>query len=142
MSEYWSQDNAIVADIPVTVAGATGTTTSDVVDLGNFGRVAFLVQSGLVTTTGAATVTVYEGSATGTVTTALTTLTIAANQDNKQWIVEVHDTALTQGNRYVKADIAVTTATGYFSLLGVADLARRGPASDNDLSTVASITVV
>ena len=60
---------------------------------------------------------------------------------NKQWIVEVHDTALTQGNRYVKATYAVATSTGYAGILAVADLARTGPASDNDVASVTSITV-
>ena len=136
MSSYWSQDNAIVATIEAANAGATTTQTSDTIDMSKWGRVAFIVQSAEVAATSAAVLTVLSGSATGTITTTVGSVVIAANQDDKQWVYEVNDTKLTQGHRYVAATLAVTTATGYFDMIAIASLSRVGPASDGDLASV------
>lgn len=143
MGDYWSQDNAIVAAADPVAAGATGTSTSDAIDMSKFGRVSFVVYAGVQTTTGNASLVVQEGTSSSTfnTSTALTTVDFGANKDNAQWIVEVHDTALTAGYRYLRGLVKQETATGYVGCVAIADLARYGPASDDDVASVTSITV-
>ena len=136
MSKLLTQRIAIVATTEVINAGATGSSSTDVVDLSKFGTVAFILKTGECATTSVGTLTVYSGSAAGTVTTTVGTVSTGANADDKQWIYEVPDYVLTQGHRYVKGVIAVTTATGYYDVCVIADRARIGPASDADLASV------
>lgn len=139
--EYWSQKNAIVGAIDP--ASATGTSTSDVIDLKLWGRVTFVVYTGTQTTTGDVTLTIEEGTSTSSfnTTTALATLAIGANKDNDQYIYEVHDTKLSATYRYIRAKLLQDTATGLHGLIAIADQARYHPASDNDHADVTSITV-
>lgn len=70
---------------------------------------------------------------------AITQLTQAGSDDNKQAIINLRGEELTEGLRFVKLSMTVATATSDAGAFVMGANPRVGPASDNDLSTVDEI---
>lgn len=138
MSGRFSDELAIVAAIDP-AAAATGTSTSDVIDLKLWGEVTFILQTGSVLTNGTVDMTVNSGTASGTVTTSVTDITqlIHVADSNKQVIVTVDEEQIS--GRYVNAVVKQGTANSIVSLVALARRARFKPAVDNDLASVDEI---
>lgn len=136
--ERFSEKYAIVGTIDPT-GDATGTSTTDVIDLFDADEVVFLLMTETVAATGTVDFTVYSGTATGTVTTSVTAITqLTAADDDKQVIVEVDARSLTDGHRYVKGVLAQGTANSECAVIALARQTYR-PANEHDLATVDEI---
>ena len=91
MSSNLTEQLAILATIDPADA-ATGTSTSDVIDMKYWGKVLWIIAGGTVASTGTIDFTVNSGTATGTVTTSVTDITqLTETDDNKQVLVEIND---------------------------------------------------
>jgi hypothetical protein len=102
-----------------------------------FDRVMFVLQTG--TCAAATDFTVLSGTASGTVSTNVTSITqLAATDDNVQAIVEVDASALGDSHRYIKGQIK-TGGSNQFSCVALGGRARYHPASDGDLASVSEI---
>lgn len=137
-SEQWAISGTIDPD-----AYASGTYSTDVIDLEDVHEVVFIVQVGTMAATSTVDFIAREMTASGTGTTtvaggagSITQLTQAGTDSDKQVIVQVR--ADTVSNRWIKGVMTVGTAA---SDAGVLVLTRRrySPASDHDLATVDEI---
>jgi hypothetical protein len=144
MSERASQMAGLVATIDPN--NSTGETqTSDVIDASLYDSVLFILSVGAVSSSsGKIVLKVYEGTATGTVSTSVgaTTWTQGnTSSGNVQLIYDLDMQNLTGPNyRYVKATCTVSGSTGFFySLVGLGFKPRFHPASQGDLSSVLAI---
>ncbi len=143
MSESkWTEDNAVLATIEAAAAG-TGTATSDVVDLQEVRRVTFILLVASVLATGTVDMDIQEGTSTGSFNTAtalksITRLTGTADQ-NKQALVEVEASELSDGFRFLRAIVTTATANSIFSLVAIGAHPTYHPTSDFDLASVAEI---
>lgn len=121
----------------------TGTQDSDEVDMTKFHDLMAIVQLGALQSGAIVEGTVLSGAVTGTLSTtvkAMTRLTKTGSDDNKQAIIYVRGDQMTATHRYAKLQVAVTgTAIVGATVLGVRP--RYGPATDNDLSSVAGVYV-
>ena len=70
---------------------------------------------------------------------AITQLTQAGSDSDKQAVINLRAEELTAGHRYVKAVMTVGTATSDSAAIVLGQGARHAPASDNDLSSVDEI---
>lgn len=70
---------------------------------------------------------------------AITQLTQAGTDSDKQSIINLRAEELTEGLRYVKLSMTVGTATSDAGAIVMGANPRNAPASDNDLSTVDEI---
>ena len=70
---------------------------------------------------------------------AITQLTAAGSDSDKQVIINLRADELTSGDRYVKGVVTVATANSDLGMLALGFDARYAPASDNDMSTVDEI---
>lgn len=141
MSERASEMAAILATIDPTTAAATSTGTNfNVIDASAYDSILFIVQSGAACCSGAATLTVYNGTATATVTTKIGSTT-ANLQSDKQLVFDLDCEDLDGPNyRYVKGTFK-TPSTGVMGYSGIAlgFKPRYHPASDDDLASVVAI---
>ena len=143
MSERLSEALAVVGAIDPQVLSST-TKTTDVIDASKFDSVLFIVSVGAVTSSGTIDFTVYEGTASGTVTTSVTSITaLDWTDDNKQALVEIDTASLSGPNyRYIKGVLVADSATGagtYGGVIALGGKPRFHPASDDDLASVAEI---
>lgn len=137
MPNLFSDDIAIVATIDPTGA-ATGTVTSDVIDMKNWDEVTFVVMTGTVLSTGTVDFTVFSGVVSGTVTTSVTDITqLTETDDNKQVIVTVDAASLS--GRYVKGVLKAGTANSACAVAAFGRRARYKPAYGSDLASVDEI---
>jgi len=141
MSERASQMAGLVATIdPVKSSGKTW--TSDVIDASLYDSVLFILSIGAVSScSGVVTLKVYEGTATGTVTTLIgsTAFTAANTSSQNVQLIWDHDCERMSGPnyRYVKATVTNASNSGaLISLVGLGFKPRFHPASDGDLASV------
>lgn len=139
--ERFHEEYALVGTIdPVSTSG---TSTSDVIDCLDVAEVVFVLSVGNIVSTGTVDLTVNSGTATGTVTTsvtAITQLTAAGTDDNKQVIVSVLTDALGAGHRYVNGVLEQATAASVASL-NIFAKQKYAPANEHDLASVDEIVV-
>jgi hypothetical protein len=126
-------------------SGAAGTFDSDAVSMSLFRRALFIL---LVGAMGAlATVDAkLQGSVNGTsgwtdiTGRAITQLTKAGSDDNKQALVEISDAELNDaGYRYVRMRVTTATEASLIAVLALGGDPRYPVASDNDLASVDEI---
>jgi len=137
-----SEQLAVVATIDPDAYSA-GAQNSDSIDMKNFRRVIFIVLAGDLGTDATLDFKVQE-SADGSSWSdlsgkAITQLTQAGGDSNKQAIVEVAAEELSSGKRYVRGVMTIGTAASDAGMVALADTARYLPASDFDLSSVDEI---
>ena len=144
MSERLAQRVALVATIDPQDSGASQTTTCDVIDASLYDSLMFIMAIQAITSSGASKLTIYKGTkaTVGSITTSVTSVSLTEKMDNKQMIVDV-DVSNEGSYRYYKAQVvenASGTTTGKICVMVLGSKARFHPASDNDLSSVESIT--
>ena len=146
MSERASQMCALVATIDPVKTTAGTTSTCDVIDASLYDSVLFIVSVGAVSScSGGVTFKLYEGTATGTVTTLVgsTAWTAANTSSQNVQLIWDHDCERMTGpnHRYLKATLAPFTGnTGtYYSMVALGFKPRFHPASDGDLASIVTI---
>lgn len=126
-------------------ANAAGTALTAAIDMSKWGRVAFVVMTGDMGSSGTLDFSVTQSATSGGSYTALspakaiTQLTQAGTDDNKQVILEVRAEDLTEGMRYIKGNFVTGTATGDSGAIALAFDPRNVPVTSDDLSTVDEI---
>jgi len=144
MVERMSERDAIVACIDPDAYG-TGTYAGDVIDMLYFERVIFCVLVGDLGNVATIDFAVQESILTGgafaamSPVKAITQLTQAGSDDNKQVVVEVKADELTPGYRFLRGVLTVGGANSDASMVALADTARWKPASNWDLASVDEI---
>lgn len=141
-NERLSESLAVVATIDPD-AYDTGTQGTDSVDMRYHNRVMFIVMVGTLGTSGTVDFKVQE-SADGSTWSdlsgkAITQLTDAGTDDDKQAIVEVAASEMGAGKRYLRGVLTIGTATSDAAVIAIAGQDRYPPASDYDLSSVDEI---
>ncbi len=120
--------------------------TSDYVDAGNFESIVAVIMAGTLGTSAtldAKLVQATDSSGTGSkdITGKAITQLVKATDDDKQAVINVRSEELDLANSFTHVALTITVGTassdGGGVLLGMNP--RFGPASDNDLSTVAEI---
>lgn len=138
--ERFHEKYALVATIDPT-GDATGTSTSDTIDMIDVSEVVFVLMTETVAATGTVDLTVQSGTATGTITTSVTAITqLTAADDDKQVIVSVLADALGEGHRYVNAKLEQGTANSECAVVAFAKQ-KYAPANEHDLASVDEIVV-
>jgi hypothetical protein len=131
-------------------AYGTGAVNGDIIDMADFEQVMFIVQVGDMVSTGTVNFQVYQGntSALGSskviTGAAITQLTQAGADDNKQAIVVVKraDLDVANGFRWVRGTLTLTTAGADSGVVSLGFYPRFGPASDYDLASVDEIVAL
>ena len=144
MSERLAQQVAILSVIDPDTATGSLTSTGDVIDAKLYDKLMFILMAGVVTSSGKITLTVYKGtkSTAASITSTVTSCTINYANDDKQKIIDV-DVSKEGNYRYYKPVLTTnggTNSGSYAAALALGSSTRYHPASDNDLSSVASIT--
>ena len=145
MSERMAQRVALLAAIDPVDGTASATTTSDVIDASMYDSLMFVYAMGAtITSSSKYTLTVYKGTvaAAANITSSVTSITFGPNDDVKQKIIDV-DCSKEGAYRYYKGTVVqnnATTTKGKHCLFVFGSKTRVHPASDNDLSSVSSIT--
>jgi len=142
-TERLSEQLAIVSCIDPD-AYTAATVTGDEIDMRYFRRVIFIVMAGTLGSSATIDFKVTEcassgGSFTDLSGKAITQLTDAGTDDDKQAIVEVAAEEMGAGMRYLKGSLTVGTATSDVGVIALADCARYKPANAYDLSSVDEI---
>lgn len=143
----WTPNPADVAAVVATVdpdANAAGAHTSDEVDMSKFDNLMWIVQAGELGSSAGLAFKLQESDSSGGTFTditgkAITQLTDAATDSDKQAIVTVRSDELADGNRFVRGIMTITTATSDSAVICLGFFPRHGPASDSDLASVAEI---
>jgi molybdopterin-binding protein len=143
--ERITEKSAIVALIDP-AAAATGTSTSDVVDMKDFlGGVVFDLQTGSVLATGTVDMEIQEGTSTTSFNTATAVVSITqlsgTADSNKVVRAEVPADKMTDGYRYLRAIVTQGTANSIVALQATGFNDPYGPASQDDLAAVDEIVV-
>ena len=144
MSAFLSEKLAVVATIDPDAYG-TGTQGSDYVDMTKFNRVLFVVQAGTLGSSATLDFKIQEATSSagaGVVDLAgkaVTQLTDASTDSDKQAIVEVCANELSAGFTHVRGVMTIATATSDAGAIALAGVPRYHPASDNDLASVDEI---
>lgn len=139
-----SEQLAVVATIDPDEYSA-GATNTDIIDMRYHRRVIFVVMVGTLGTNATVDFKVQEGAASDMSDAAdlsgkaITQLTQAGTDADKQAIVEVAAEEMTSGDRYLRGTLTVATAACDAGVIAVADCARYLPASDYDLASVDEI---
>lgn len=115
------------------------------IDMMMWDRVMFIVQVGTMASTSTVDFSVTQSDASGgtyaamSPAKAITQLTEAGTDSDKQVIVNVRADELTEGNRYIKGSLVVATAASDAGVIAIGFGRRHAPASDYDLSSVDEI---
>ena len=145
MSERLAQRVALLSTIDPAEGAASATTTSDVIDARLYDSLMFVYAMGAtITSSSKYTLTVYKGTvaAAATITSTVTSVTMGPGDDAKQKIIDV-DVSKEGAFRYYKGTVVqndATTTSGIHTLMLFGSSTRYHPATDNDLSSVSSIT--
>jgi hypothetical protein len=129
-------------------ANATGAITGDIIDMANFEQVMFIVMAGDLGSSATLDFQVYQSTAANMGTpvvisgAAITQLTQAGTDSNKQAIVVVKQSDLTVGYRYIQGTMTVAIATSDSGSIGLGFYPTYGPASDYDLASVDEIVAL
>lgn len=137
MSERASEMAAILGTLDPTSSAASGTFTFEDIDASKYDSVVFVVQTGSACSSGTNTMTItgYEGTSTGSVTTSITSSSHAL-EANAQYVLDIDMADLSGPNyRYVTAK-AVTNDVADVSGVALGFKPRYHPASDGDLTSV------
>lgn len=145
-SERLSEQLAIVAAIDPD-AYTTGDQNSDAVDMSKFNRAMFLVMAGTLGSSGTVDFKLQwsetsGGSYSDISGKAITQLTQAGSDDDKQVIVEITAEELAEVDttaRFVRGVLTIGTATSDAAMIALAGVPRQHPASDDDLASVDEI---
>lgn len=145
MNQRLSERLAVVATIDPDAYG-TGDQSTDVIDMLEHRRIMFVVMLGDFASTGKADFVVYGDTASnGAFSTAITgkaitQLTQAGSDDNKQAIVEISSEEVqAQGKRYIKGTLTLTTAGADAGVIAIAGDSRYEPNNVFDLASVDEI---
>lgn len=126
-------------------AYAAGTYLTDAIDMADFDRVLFLILAGDLVTNNTTDFKVTASVASGgtyydLTGAAITQLTEAGSDSDKQAMVEVKAIdVLAAGYRYIKGSLTVATAGADASVVALGFDPHYGPASDQNLTSVAEI---
>lgn len=139
------QRAALVATIDPQSAAAN-TYDTDGVDMSKFRRALFILLVGAMTTDGTVDAKL-QGSADNSTFVditgkAITQLTEAGTDDNKQALLEISDAELTDASstyRYVRMRVTTAVAASLIGAVGLGVDPRYHPASDTDLASVDEI---
>ncbi|HEY4723051.1 MAG TPA: hypothetical protein VII92_14455 [Anaerolineae bacterium] len=129
-------------------AYATGATTGDIIDMANFEQVMFVVMAGTLGSSATVDFQVYQSTASNMASpavitgAAITQLTEAGTDSDKQAIVVVRQPDLTSGYRYIRGTLTVGTATSDAGVIALGAYPTYGPASDYDLTSVDEIVAL
>ena len=141
--EYMSQQNAVVATIdPDAYTAATYTT--DGVDMDVFPQCIFIVMVGDMETGSTVDFSITRSTDNSTFVAmspakAITQLTAAGTDDDKQVVVHVDATELGDGYRYCQGSLVIADAASDAAVVAIADHSRYKPATDYDLASVDEI---
>ena len=141
--EYMSQQNAVVATIdPDAYTAATYTT--DGVDMDVFPQCIFIVMVGDMETGSTVDFSITRSTDNSTFVAmspakAITQLTAAGTDDDKQVVVHVDAAELGDGYRYCQGSLVVADAASDAAVVAIADHSRYKPATDYDLASVDEI---
>ena len=138
-----SERAAVVATIDPD-AYAASTVNSDEVDMSKFERILAIVEAGTLGASATLDATLQSattsgGSFSNITGKAITQLTQAGTDSDKQAIMNLRADELTAGHRYVRLQIVVAVATSDCGGIVLGLDPRHGPASDNDLASVDEI---
>lgn len=142
MSERASEMAALVSCIDAQKIAAAGSVTGDVIDASLYDSILFIASIGTVSScSGDVTLTIYEGTASGTVTTTVGTTkheSSSTGDNDVQLIFDLDCEDLSGPNyRYVKPRLTYAGGTGvWVSMVALGMKPRFHPASDGDLSSV------
>ena len=144
MTKLMSEHLPIVAAIDPD-AYSTGAQSTDAVDMGKFRKAMFIVQAGVIASSGTLDFKLQEG----VTTTAWVDITgksitqMDTGDNDSQAIINLDVAELSSGYRYVKGVMTFTTAGGDAGAIALADLARYADAATStsygDLASVAEI---
>lgn len=129
-------------------AYTTGAITDDIIDMANFEQVMFIVQAGTLGSSATVDFQVYQSTASNMSSpvvisgAAITQLTEAGTDSDKQAIVVVKQSDLTVGYRYIRGTLTVGTATSDAGMIALGFYPTYGPASDYDLTSVDEIVAL
>jgi len=143
MVERLSEALPIVACIDPDAYG-TGSQVGDEIDMLYFERVIFVVMAGTLGALATLDFRVQEATTSGGAFSnltgkAITQLTQAGTDSDKQAIVEVKADELTPNYRYLRGILTIGVATSDAGMVALADTARWKPGSDLDLASVDEI---
>ena len=137
MSEEWAVVGTIDPD-----ANGTGAITSDVVDMSKYDAICAIVMAGTLGTSATLDAKLQASTATGTgmadITGKAITQLVKATDDDKQAIINLSETEVDPGDRYVQLVMTVGTATSDCGAV-ILGRAKHRPANANDLASVAEI---
>lgn len=138
-----SECQAVVATIDPDVYTAAEY-LSDAIDMNDFESIQAIVMAGTLgssaTLDAKLTASATSGGSYADITgKAITQLTQAGSDDDKQAIINLRAEELTEGLRFVKLSMTVGTATSDAGAIVLGANARNNPASDNDLASVDEI---
>ncbi|MCZ2112793.1 MAG: hypothetical protein LC131_02900 [Anaerolineae bacterium] len=144
MGQKITEALAVVACIDPDAYG-TGAQTSDWIDMSKFERVAFIVQAGTLGSSATLDFKVQQsklanGSSPADISgKAITQLTEAGTDSDKQVVVSVEASELSDGYRYIAGLMTVGVASSDAGVVAVAMNPNYGPVSDYDLASVAEL---
>jgi hypothetical protein len=120
-------------------AYGTGTQNSDSIDMRDFESVMFILAVGDIAATGTVDMAIKSSDDNSTFDStikAITQLTAAGTDSDKQVIVNVRAEDLPEGDRYVRAEVTIGTAACDLGLIALAHNATPAGANTGHLSTV------
>lgn len=117
---------------------------SDEIDMSKFDNIQAIVLAGALGSSATLdfklqSATTSGGSFSDITGKAITQLTQAGSDSDKQAVINLRAEELTEGHRYVKAVMTVGTATSDSAAIVLGQCARHAPASDNDIASVDEI---
>ncbi len=139
---YLGSESAAVVAVIDPDETAASTVNSDGVDMSLYDNVSFILCAGTLGSSATLDMAVKSGSDNstfGTTVKSSTQLTKAGSDDDKQAIVNISAQDLTEGDRYVRAEVTVAVATSDVGMVAIGFNPKHAPASDNDLSSVDEI---
>ena len=137
-----SEVGAVLATIDPDAYTAS-TYLTDEIDMKLWGQVMFVVMVGTMASSSTVDFAVDSADASGgsfdNEVAAITKLTEAGSDSDKQVIVNVKASDLPSGDRFIKGDLTVAAAASDCAVVAIGLDPRDSPASDNDLASVDEI---
>lgn len=122
--------------------------TTDIIDMSKFEQVMFVVMAGTLGSSATLDFQVYQSTASNMANpvvisgAAVTQLTEAGTDSDKQAVVVVKQPDLTTGYRYIRGTLTVGTATSDAGMLALGFYPTFGPATDYDLTSVDEVVAL
>lgn len=135
MTQGYLVDNTAVVDVIDPDANAAGTITGAAVDMSKYERVTFYVMAGTLGSSATLdfkvqAATTSGGSYADVTGAAITQLTDAGTDSDKQAILEVKADHIGEGNRFIKGLLITAVATSDSGMIAIGSFARNNPPSD------------